>query len=201
MLLMPIFSLPPKVVAMGMLSNTDMKPVGNLRWNNDQRQGTPTYLGAQSVPKIGPLGPLFYTPLKVVTMSIWHNTVVKPMETFWENDQWTEFWTYFAPKIGPFSSKFCRLYSFIFTYLEAKNCPPFTCPPFYLQKYLQWAYKSSFQCIECIQDNKRKHMYIYWLISVLLGAKKARNWAHRGRFSHIPESTHSMLVNQVLRKW
>ena len=41
--------------------------------------------------KIGPLGPIFYTPLKVDTMNMWNNTDVKPMESCWENDQKPEF--------------------------------------------------------------------------------------------------------------
>ena len=47
---------------------------------------------------IGPLGPTFCTPLKVVAMSTWNNTDVKPVKTFWENNQRPEFWTCFGTK-------------------------------------------------------------------------------------------------------
>ena len=47
---------------------------------------------------IGSLGPTFYTPLKVVAMSTWNNTDVKPVKTFWENNQRPEFWACFGTK-------------------------------------------------------------------------------------------------------
>ena len=49
------------------------------------------YFGAQSGPKAGPLGPIFSTHLKVLAMSMWCITDVKPVKTFWESDQTPEF--------------------------------------------------------------------------------------------------------------
>ena len=37
-------------------------------------------------------------------MSIWNNTDVKPLETFWENDQRPQFYTYSVPKIWAFEA-------------------------------------------------------------------------------------------------
>ena len=61
------------------------------KWEKWPKTGIFTYLGTQGGPKIGPLRPIFHTPLKVFTMRIWSNTDVKPVETFWESDQSPEF--------------------------------------------------------------------------------------------------------------
>ena len=49
------------------------------------------YFKAQNDLKIGPLRPIFSTPLKVPEMRMWSNTDVKPVKTFWENEQRLEF--------------------------------------------------------------------------------------------------------------
>ena len=46
------------------------------------KTGILTYLGAQSGPKIGPLRTIFSTHIKVLGMSMWSNTVGKPVRTF-----------------------------------------------------------------------------------------------------------------------
>ena len=50
-----------------------------------------TYFGVLNGPKIGPLGPMFHTPLKVLAMSMRNNTNVKPVHTFWESDHSPQF--------------------------------------------------------------------------------------------------------------
>ena len=56
------------------------------------------YLGAQNDPEIGPLGPVFNTPLKVAQIDMYTKTYVKPVGIFLENDQRTEFWLIWGPK-------------------------------------------------------------------------------------------------------
>ena len=68
------------------------------KWLNT---GIFTYSGAQSGPKTGPLGPIFSTHLKVLAMSMWSNTGVKPVKTFWKNDQRPEFVLLWGPKWSP----------------------------------------------------------------------------------------------------
>ena len=59
-----------------------------------------TYFGAQSSPEIGPLRPIFSTHLKVLAMSMWSITGVKPVKTFWEIGQIPAFWLTLGPKIA-----------------------------------------------------------------------------------------------------
>ena len=82
---------------------------------------TLTYFGAQNGPKFGPLRPIFYTPLKVLAISTWSNTAMKPVKTFWESDQGPEFLLTLGSKMAP---KLGRWY-----------CA-------HLSKWLQWAYKA-----------------------------------------------------------
>ena len=42
--------------------------------------------------KNGPLRPIFSTPLKILAMSMWSNTDVKPVKTVRENDQRLQYW-------------------------------------------------------------------------------------------------------------
>ena len=62
------------------------------------KTGMLTYLGAQSGPKIGPLRPIFYTHLKVLGMSMWSNTVVKPVKTFEKETKHQKFFLLWGPK-------------------------------------------------------------------------------------------------------
>ena len=59
------------------------------------KTGILIYFGVQ---KLGLLRPIFSTPLKEIAMSMWSNTDVKPVKTFWENDQRPEFWFILGPK-------------------------------------------------------------------------------------------------------
>ena len=59
------------------------------------------YSGAQTGPKIGPLSPIFSTHLEALAMSMWSNTDVKPVKTFYENDERPDFWLILDPKIAP----------------------------------------------------------------------------------------------------
>ena len=45
------------------------------------------YFGAQNDPKIGPLRPIFNTPLKLAKIDMYTKTDVKPVENLWENYQ------------------------------------------------------------------------------------------------------------------
>ena len=74
------------------------------------KTGILTYLGAQSGPKIGPLRPIFSTRLKVLGMSMWSNTVVKPVKTFWESDQTPEIFLLWAQKFGLWGPYFTLLW-------------------------------------------------------------------------------------------
>ena len=49
------------------------------------------YLGAQNDPEIGPLGPIFDTPLKLTQIDMCTKTDAKPVDFFLENDQRPEF--------------------------------------------------------------------------------------------------------------
>ena len=44
------------------------------------------YLGVQNDPEIGPLGPIFNTPLKVAQIVMYTKTEAKPLEILCEND-------------------------------------------------------------------------------------------------------------------
>ena len=86
-----------------MQTKTNAKLVETF-WENHQR---PIYIGAQSGTKIGPLMPIFSTALKVLEMSMWSNTDVKPKHLFrkWSK---TGILPYFGvqngSKIGPVGS-------------------------------------------------------------------------------------------------
>ena len=80
------------IFAMGMWSNTDVKPVKTFI-ENDQRPDCFTYFG----PTIGLLRPIFHTSLKVLAMSM-RNNDVKPVKTFSESDQREDFWLIWEPK-------------------------------------------------------------------------------------------------------
>ena len=61
-----------------------------------------TYFGAQKGPKIGSVWPIFLTSLKVLTMSMWSKTNVKPLKKFRESDQRVKLWLIWGPKMGFF---------------------------------------------------------------------------------------------------
>ena len=94
-----------------------------------------TYFVAQNSPQIGPLRPIFHTPLKVLAMSMWSNTTVKPMKTFWDHDQSPEFWLILESKMAQKLDLWGPNYT-------------------HLWKYLQWAYKAILMCIQRILLNK-----------------------------------------------
>ena len=56
------------------------------------------YLGAQNDPEIGPLGPIFNTPLKVAQINMFTKTDAQPVGNFLENDQRPEFLLIWGPK-------------------------------------------------------------------------------------------------------
>ena len=98
-----------------MWRNTDVKPVKTF-WEKTEIFN---YFDAQNGPKIGPLRPIFYSPLKVVTMSMGNNTDVKrikKIEKMTKNRN-------LVPILG--SQNWCD---------EAPYCT-------HLWKELQWAYK------------------------------------------------------------
>ena len=76
---------------------------GNVFLENDQMAGIFTY-STQCGPKIWLLMPIFSTPLKVLAMSMWSNTDVKPVKTFWESNQKEEFWLIWGPKNWAFEA-------------------------------------------------------------------------------------------------
>ena len=68
------------------------------------------YFGAQYDFEIGPLRPIFNTPLKVAQIDIYTKTHEKPVENCWENDHIPEFLLILGPKVarkldlwGPYS--------------------------------------------------------------------------------------------------
>ena len=67
-------------------------------------------LGPKMTPKIGPLRPIFNTPLRVAQIDMYTETDAKPVEFFLENDQRPESLLIFEPKVahklglwGPYS--------------------------------------------------------------------------------------------------
>ena len=56
------------------------------------------YSAAQNDPEIGPLGPIFNTPLKVPQIDMYTKTDTKPVEKFWENYERPEFLLIMGPK-------------------------------------------------------------------------------------------------------
>ena len=62
-----------------------------MMWNHwnmfDKMTWIMIYLGAQNDPEIGPLGPIFNTPLKVAQIDMYDKTDAQPVGIFWENDQ------------------------------------------------------------------------------------------------------------------
>ena len=89
-ILMPIFNTPLKVTLIDMYAKTDAKPV-EIFFRKPSKIRVFTCLGAQGGPKNGTKGPIFSTHLKVLAMSIWSNTDVKPVKTFWESHQTLQF--------------------------------------------------------------------------------------------------------------
>ena len=59
-----------------------------------------TYFWAESGPKIVPLRSIFSSHLKVLAISMWRNTDVKPVKAFWESDQTSELWLTLGPKMA-----------------------------------------------------------------------------------------------------
>ena len=90
-LLMPIFSKHLKVLAMSTWSNTDVKPVKTF-WENDRRPEFWLIFGPKMPLIVGLWGPYSTSPLKILAMSMWSNTDVKPVKTFWEGERSPEFW-------------------------------------------------------------------------------------------------------------
>ena len=61
------------------------------------------YFGVWNDTETGPLRPIFNKPLKVAQIDMQTMTDVKPVETFWENDQRLEFYPFVGakcPKLG-----------------------------------------------------------------------------------------------------
>ena len=148
-----------------------------------------TYLGAQSGPKIGPLGRL-YSPL-----------IYKYLHRACDR----------CESRGNLLTKYSK--TWILTHWEAKKRPKnsgLSCPSFTrLQIYLQWACKSSFKWIQQnlfkIMDEK---LYID-LFCHYLGPKRVQKFSPQSHFSHTPESIHNIPANRIplsrirnfLKKW
>ena len=64
------------------------------------KTGIFSYFVTQRGPKFGRMRPIFSTHIKVLAISTWSNTDVKPMKTFWENEQRPEFWLILGPKMA-----------------------------------------------------------------------------------------------------
>ena len=65
------------------------------------KTGIFTYFGAQGSPKIGLLGPIFITNLKVFAMSMWSNTDMKPLKTFEKIIKNQNFYLFWDPYLRP----------------------------------------------------------------------------------------------------
>ena len=62
-------------------------------------------------PEIGPLRPIFNTPLQVTQIDMLIKTDAKFVETFWENDQRLEFWPILGPKVAQKSGPLRPIFS------------------------------------------------------------------------------------------
>ena len=75
-----------------------------MMWNHwqmfDEMTWIMIYLGAQNDMEIGPLGPIFNTPLQVAQIDMYIKTDAQPVGSFWENDQRPEFWLIWGPKVA-----------------------------------------------------------------------------------------------------
>ena len=58
------------------------------------------YFVAQNDPEIGPLMPIFNTPLKVAQIDMCTKTDAKPVENFRDNDQRLEFLIILGPEVA-----------------------------------------------------------------------------------------------------
>ena len=58
------------------------------------------YLGAQNDSVIGPMRPIFNTPLKVDQIDMYTKTDAKPVEIFLDNDQKLKFLLILGPKVA-----------------------------------------------------------------------------------------------------
>ena len=84
-------------------NNNDVKPMENI-WEKWLKTWIMIYLGAPNDLEIGPLRPIFNTPLKkVAQIDMYTKTDTKPVEIFWENDQRPEFLLtlFWGPNLGP----------------------------------------------------------------------------------------------------
>ena len=119
----PIFNTLLSVAQIDMYTKTDAQPVEKF-WENCQRSEFSLILGAQSVPKIGSLRPIFSTHLKVLAMSTWSKTVVRPVKTFGEIDQTPEFLITLGPKraqkLGLWRPYFTHLWKKIYIFPQLK---------------------------------------------------------------------------------
>ena len=75
-----------------------------MMWNHlnmfDKMTWIMIYLGAQNDPEIGPLGPIFNTPLKVAQIDMYTKTDAQPVGNLLENYERPEFWLIWGPKVA-----------------------------------------------------------------------------------------------------
>ena len=81
-------------------TKTDAKPVENV-WENYQSPEFLLIFWPKVDQKLWPLRSMFSTHLRVLAMSMWSNTDVKPVKIFWENGQRLEFLPIVGPKMAP----------------------------------------------------------------------------------------------------
>ena len=158
-----------------MQTKTDAKPV-EIFLRKCSKTRIFTYFVTQSAQKFGPLRHMiFSTHLKVLAMSKLNNTDVKPVETFWENDQWPEFLLVWGAKMvpklglwGPYSTHFWK-------YLWASEA------------ILMWNLWKLFEKVTKVQN-----FHLLW------DPKWPKNWAFEAHIVHISESSSN---EHIMQDW
>ena len=144
-----------------------------------------TCFGGQNGSKIGgPLRPIFHTLLKVL-VSMWSNTDVKPVKTFWENDQRPEFWLVLGAKMVPKLGLWGPYSTHRWKYMWA------------CEAILMWNQRKLFE-----KMTKDLNFDLLW------GPKWFQNWASEAHIPHTAESTCEHVKQywcetseNFLRKW
>ena len=106
--LRPIFKSPLKSSSYLHIKQDGCETSGFLFWENDRRPEFWLILGPNVAQKIGSLRPKLSTHLKVLSLSMCSNTDVKPLKTFWENNQRPEFLLILGPpQMAPKYGRWC----------------------------------------------------------------------------------------------
>ena len=117
--------------------------------------------------KLGPLGPIFYTPTKVAPMSLWIKFWVNAVQTFKENRQKPIFWPFLALFWAKRTQNLAHRGHFSHTPISTHSMPINQVPWYHIKNFLRKWPKNSKIHIFCnkrfIKKLKQKiYLYNFW---------------------------------------